>query len=125
MILTMVTRFECDDAMANAIIKLNEKGYGTRFCCSGHEEDLHPYISFTTNGSIALDLIEYTYYELPVNWVREVSNYNYRNAGLYRRFTEEEYLTKTDKELIEMAMQELNTWVDIIPVAMFPKSKVL
>ena len=31
MMLTMVTRFECDDAMANAIIKLNEKGYGTRF----------------------------------------------------------------------------------------------
>lgn len=31
--------FECDILLVDLICKLNEKGYFTMYCCSGHEED--------------------------------------------------------------------------------------
>jgi hypothetical protein len=39
---------EIDDNIADIIVMLNQKGYGTKFCCEGHDEKniLHVYVCF-------------------------------------------------------------------------------
>ena len=107
--ITITKSFECDDDIAYAIIKLNQKGYKTEFCCSGHEDDLYPYILFDRWTSIMLNNSH------PKNWIvdnNEDSSYQYRTLSIRRRFTAEELDTMTDKQLIEKAMNELAEWVD-------------
>ena len=50
MLVKKTSYFEIDDKIAGAIIKLNQLGYTTSYCCSSHPEDKDsdpPYIMFT------------------------------------------------------------------------------
>ena len=43
--------FECDELMIQPVKKLNQKGYLTQFCCSGHDWGVNSgYIMFDTDG---------------------------------------------------------------------------
>ena len=50
MVIKKTSYFEIDDKIAGAIIKLNQLGYTTTYCCSSHPENKDsdpPYIMFT------------------------------------------------------------------------------
>ena len=101
--------FDCDDKIAESIIKLNRKGYETDFCCEGNlDKDKDPYISFTRIPSIEL----YNNVHPPTNW-HYVNKPN--NLVLRRRFTEEERKIFYDDDLIDLAMKELENWVEKLP----------
>ena len=101
--------FDCDDKIAESIMKLNRKGYETDFCCEGHLDiDKDPYISFTRIPSIVL----YNNMETPTNWYYDNKP---NNLVIKRRFTDEEREIFYDDELIDLAMKELKNWVDKLP----------
>lgn len=114
--ITITKTFECDDAIAYAILKLNQKGYKTEYCCSGHPGDNNPYILFDRWTSIVLD--NFTEIIHPNNWNVDRdrhSRYKYKSLSIRRRFTEKEMIEFTDEELIDKAMKELDEWVDKLP----------
>ena len=50
MLIKKTSYFEVDDKIAESIIKLNNKGFETAMCCSGHpdEKEIIPYVMFNT-----------------------------------------------------------------------------
>ena len=54
---SMIKTFELDDKIADSIIKLNQKGYNSEACCSGHsdESNSNPDIMFTQSASYMLE----------------------------------------------------------------------
>lgn len=58
------TTFLCDELIADAIIKLNDKGYDTLYCCSGHADEIMPapYIMFGYDASIGFSIIGLIHY---------------------------------------------------------------
>lgn len=112
--LQVTNTFECDEKIADVIIKLYKKGYTPEFCCSGHPKDLHPYIAFTKNASIELDGTH------PVNWVgegAEVDTGKYSCYIIRRKFSIKERIMSKPDDLIDKAMVELESWVDTLPPA--------
>ena len=104
---SMTKIFELDDKIADSIIKLNQKGYNSEACCSGHsdESNSNPYIMFTQSASYLLEE-----HGLPNNWHKEP----FPVLLISRDFTQEELDTLGKKTCIDVAMKELANWVDKI-----------
>ena len=105
--LKKVVEFEVDDKIAESIIKLNNKGFETAMCCSGHpdEEEIVPYVMFTKFVSYG---IEY----MPYAWVIDK---RFEELVIRRYFTSEEKEIFTKEQLVNIAARELDTWVDSLP----------
>ena len=104
---SMTKIFELDDKIADSIIKLNQKGYNSEACCSGHsdESNSNPYIMFTQSASYLLEE-----HGLPNNWHKEP----FPVLLISRDFTQEELDTLGKETCIDVAMKELANWVDKI-----------
>jgi len=116
--LKITNTFECDEKIADIIIKLYKKGYITEFCCSGHPKDLKPYIAFNKNASIELHGAH------PVNWVTDNAGWKkddtvYNCYIIKRKFTLKERIKYSSETLIDKAMVELESWVDSLPPSIF------
>lgn len=66
---------EVDDLMLPTIMLLNQKGYYTKFCCSGHtyDKDCYPYVAFDSFLNEMLNENEFNelFKELPKPWYIE------------------------------------------------------
>ena len=104
---SMTKIFELDDKIADIIIKLNEKGYNSESCCSGHsnESNSNPYIMFTQSASYLLEE-----HGLPNNWHKEP----FPVLLISRDFTQKKIETIGKETCIDVAMKELANWVDKI-----------
>ena len=105
--LKKVVEFEIDDKIAESIIKLNNKGFETAMCCSGHpdEEEIVPYVMFDRFVSSRIEYI-------PFSWVVDK---NYKELVIRRFFTDEEKEIFTKEQLVDIAARELDNWVDTLP----------
>ena len=105
--LKKITTFEVDDKIAESIIKLNNKGYETAMCCSGHpdEEEIIPYVMFTKFVSYGIEYI-------PCSWVVDK---RFKELVIRRFFDDEEKEIFTKEQLIDIAARELDNWVDSLP----------
>ena len=108
MLVKKTSYFEVDDKIAGAIIKLNQLGYTTNYCCSSHPEDKDsdpPYIMFTKLVSPWIKTI-------PNNWYVDK---RFKECVIKREFSNEEKEIFTGEQLVDLAMKELNNWVDKLP----------
>ena len=106
--LRKVSEFEIDDKIAPAIIKLNQLGYTTTYCCSSHPEDKDsdpPYIMFTKLVSPWIKTI-------PNNWYVDK---RFKECVIKREFSNEEKEIFTKEQLVDIAARELDNWVDSLP----------
>ena len=106
--LEKVVEFEIDDKIAESIIKLNNKGYETAMCCSGHpdEEEIIPYVMFTKFVSYGIEYI-------PCSWVIDK---RFKELVIRRFFDDEEKEIFKKEQLIDIAAKELDSWVDSLPI---------
>lgn len=77
---------EIDELMLPTIMLLNQKGYITDFCCSGHsyEEGCYPYIAFDNDFSeYFADELNKLFKDISQPWFIETNN----NDTIYHRFT--------------------------------------
>ena len=108
MLVKKTSYFEVDDKIAGAIIKLNQLGYTTNYCCSSHPENKDsdpPYIMFTKLVSPWIKTI-------PNNWYVDK---RFKECVIKREFSNEEKEIFTGEQLVDLAMKELNNWVDKLP----------
>ena len=113
MVIKKTSYFEVDDKIAGAIIKLNQLGYTTNYCCSSHPEDKDsdpPYIMFTKLVSPWIKTI-------PNNWYVDK---RFKECVIKREFSNEEKEIFTGEQLVDLAMKELNNWVDKLPKVRTP-----
>ena len=105
--LKKVVEFEVDDKIAESIIKLNNKGFETAMCCSGHpdEKDIIPYVMFNRFVSYRIEYI-------PFGWIVDE---RFKELVIRRVFTDEEKEIFTKEQLINIAAKELDNWVDSLP----------
>ena len=115
--LKKVVTFEVDDKIAESIIKLNNKGYETAMCCSGHpdEEEIIPYVMFNRFVSCRIEYI-------PFSWVVDK---NYKELVIRRFFTDEEKEIFTKEQLVDIAARELDNWVDTLPEFKNPYQSII
>ena len=115
--LKKVVTFEIDDKIAESIIKLNNKGYETAMCCSGHpdEEEIIPYVMFNRFVSCRIEYI-------PFSWVVDK---NYKELVIRRFFTDEEKEIFTKEQLVDIAARELDNWVDTLPEFKNPYQSII
>ena len=115
--LRKVSEFEIDDKIAESIIKLNNKGYETAMCCSGHpdEEEIIPYVMFNRFVSCRIEYI-------PFSWVVDK---NYKELVIRRFFTDEEKEKFTKEQLVDIAARELDNWVDTLPEFKNPYQNII
>ena len=107
MLVKKVVTFEVDDKIAESIIKLNNKGYETAMCCSGHpdEKEITPYVMFTRFVSYGIEYI-------PFGWIVDE---RFKELVIRRFFTDEEKEIFTKEQLVDIAARELDNWVDSLP----------
>ena len=108
MLIKKTSYFEVDDKIAEAIIKLNQLGYTTNYCCISHPEYKDsdpPYIMFT---KLVSPWIKTT----PNNWYIDK---RFKECVIKREFNNEEKEIFTGEQLVDLAMKELNNWVDKLP----------
>ena len=113
MLVKKTSYFEIDDKIAGAIIKLNQLGYTTNYCCSSHPEDKNsdpPYIMFTKLVSPWIKTI-------PNNWYVDK---RFKECVIKREFSNEEKEIFKGEQLVDLAMKELNNWVDKLPKVRTP-----
>ena len=105
--LKKVVTFEVDDKIAESIIKLNNKGYETAMCCSGHpdEKEIIPYVMFNRFVSYGIEYIPFGC----------VADERFKELVIRRFFTDEEKEIFTKEQLVDIAARELDTWVDSLP----------
>ena len=115
--LKKVVEFEIDDKIAESIIKLNNKGYETAMCCSGHpdEEEIIPYVMFNRFVSYGIEYI-------PFSWVVDK---NYKELVIRRFFDDKEKEIFTKEQLIDIAAKELDNWVDTLPSFKNPYQNII
>ena len=115
--LKKITTFEVDDKIAESIIKLNNKGFETAMCCSGHpdEEEIIPYVMFNRFVSCRIEYI-------PFSWVVDK---NYKELVIRRFFTDEEKEIFTKEQLVDIAARELDNWVDTLPEFKNPYQSII
>ena len=111
--------FEIDEKIAPHIKKLNDKGYLTDMCCSGHpEEPCAGYITF--DAITSLQFITYGL-TLPNGWI-----YNLRNGNTSRinirminemspEYNEFANSGKITEEWIDNKLKALDEWIDSLP----------
>ena len=106
--LKKVVTFEVDDKIAESIIKLNNKGFETAMCCSGHpdEEEIVPYVMFTKFVSYGIEYIPHT----------RVIDKRFKELVIRRYFTNEEKEIFTKEQLVDIAAKELDNWIDSLPI---------
>ena len=95
-----VTIFEVDDKIAGAIIKLNQLGYTTSYCCSSHPENKDsdpPYIMFSKLVSPWIKTI-------PNNWYVDK---RFKECVIKRQFSNEEKEIFTGEQLVDLAGIEI------------------
>ena len=90
-----------DPLIANAIKILNEKGYTTKFSCSGHPDELYKYEnnlyhlgSYVTFEHDVFNVITEVK-NIPKNWICN-------EIGLYRFFKEDDVETFKPEQLIKI-----------------------
>ncbi len=111
MIVELKKQFRIDNAIAEQIIKLNEKKFETDFCCSGHAKgNVIGYVAFNVPSS--LDLEEYDIVP-PRGWHYEKTEYDSR-IGLYMDGINGS--PEITEEYINERLQTLNDWVDELPM---------
>ena len=113
MFIKKTSYFEVDDKIAGAIIKLNQLGYTTNYCCSSHPEDKDsdpPYIMF---GKLVSPWIK----TIPNNWYIDK---RFKECVIKREFSNEEKEIFKGEQLVDLAMKELNNWVDKLPMIKTP-----
>lgn len=105
--------FEVDPKIAHAIILLNDKGYKTDYCCSGHPEEL--FKDRICNGVAYYHMGTYICFkdrdilkDCPDNWVLSC-------GGIYRFYSQEEIDTFGLDQLIDIAMKELLNFAKGLP----------
>ena len=115
--LKKVVEFEIDDKIAESIIKLNNKGYETAMCCSGHpdEEEIIPYVMFTKFVSYGIEYI-------PCSWVIDK---RFKELVIRRFFTDKEKEIFTKEQLVDIAARELDNWVDTLPEFQNPYQNII
>ena len=115
--LKKITTFEIDDKIAESIIKLNNKGYETAMCCSGHpdEEEIIPYVMFTKFVSYGIEYI-------PCSWVVDK---RFKELVIRRFFDDEEKEIFTKEQLIDIAARELDSWADTLPIFKNPYQNII
>ena len=115
--LKKVVTFEVDDKIAESIIKLNNKGFETAMCCSGHpnEEEITPYVMF---NKFVSHVIEY----IPFTWVIDK---RFEELVIRRYFTSEEKEIFTKEQLIDIAARELDNWADTLPEFKNPYQNII
>lgn len=93
---------EIDELMIYPIIKLNQLGYYTRFCCSGHayNDCLSTYIMFDSG---------YMPSTIPEGWVKDGSCIRYRPPEDKEWYN---ISTKKRQTIIFKAMKKLYDWCD-------------
>ena len=114
---TKTVTFEVDDKIAESIIKLNNKGFETAMCCSGHpdEEEIIPYVMFNRFVSCRIEYV-------PFSWVVDK---NYKELVIRRFFTDEEKEIFTKEQLVDIAARELDNWVDTLPEFQNPYQSII
>lgn len=114
MIMQQIRTFECDDKIAKHIELLNNKGYTTEFCCSGHVEDGSlGYVSFDVMAS---SRIKDKRILPPKDWVFCESN---NKMALYPKKSSDLTFAFTDKvteEYIDQTLDDLYEWIEELPV---------
>ena len=93
---------EIDELMIYPIIKLNQLGYYTRFCCSGHayNDCLSTYIMFDS---------DYMPDTIPEDWVKDESCIRYRLPDDKKWYSTS---AKERQANIFRAMEKLYDWCD-------------
>ena len=114
--LKKITTFEVDDKIAESIIKLNNKGFETTMCCSGHpdEKEITPYVMFTRFVSYGIEYI-------PFGWIVDE---RFKELVIRRVFADEEKEIFTKEQLVDIAARELDNWVDTLPIFKNPYQKM-
>jgi hypothetical protein len=107
---------EIDENFIEAIILLNEKGYYTDFCCSGHPnaKDCHDaYISFESDVILPYLPTEYLYDKDRYSHI-DFSELNIDHFAIRIEFEEQKNLVKLQKEILESAINVLD-WAISLP----------
>ena len=114
--ISKVAEFEVVDKIAESIIKLNNKGFETAMCCSGHpdEKEITPYVMFTRFVSYGIEYI-------PCSWVVDK---RFKELVIRRFFDDEEKKIFTKEQLIDIAARELDSWADTLPEFKNPYQKM-
>ena len=93
---------ELDPNISNAIIKLNDKGYETKYCCEGYHNDI--------------EVFPYIWFEKPIE--NEVYKYQLE----YPWQLDDDYTIRCnmhngdgDIAIFEIVLQKLNEWVNRLP----------
>ena len=112
MIIEMKKQFEVDDKIAQHIKNLNNKGYVTEYCCSGHPEKPNlGYILF--DSSTSLDIQDYEI-EPPEDWFY-IQLPNDRRIGIYMKGSGNKefiYSGQVTDEYIDDKLNKLEEWVN-------------
>lgn len=106
--------FEVDPKIAHAIVLLNDKGYKTNYCCSGHPEELfkdgiYNGITYYHMGTYICFKDRDVLKDCPDNWVL------FSNGGIYRLYSQEEIDLFRLDQLIDLAMKELLNFAKRLP----------
>ena len=114
--LIQTREFEVDDAIAQHIIELNNKGYQTEYCCSGHVGGESPgYILFdTTTSSYIKQFVIYAPGRWYFNFMQD------KRVGVYMRLHDR----PISEKLIEVRLKSLQKWIDELPIRKNPYSKL-
>ena len=115
-IVKQTKEFEVDDAIAQHIIELNNRGYQTDYCCSGHVGEYSPgYISFDMATSV---YIKQYVYHAPKGWYFSFN----RDArvGVYMKLHDRPISAR----LIEVRLLALLTWIHKLPRRKDPYSTI-
>lgn len=106
---------DIDDLMLSTIVILNEKGYFTRSCCSGHLEELitESYIEFETKEPI-LEMIPQGYELNIVTKTDEKGEKISENLILSKKMAMLEGIGGY-KDLLENSLN-LHNWAEILPI---------
>lgn len=115
---------EIDDFMIPSIVLLNQKGYKTEFCCSGHIYDdvCCPYISFDSsfNNVLSEENFKNIFQNLPSPWHIEHDNgMSYDDNHVTRRTLRYDYLFGKDmvttQNFINDANVKLLNYINTLP----------